>query len=452
MSTKKYIFCLIILVFSISCQASLQKKIEKIITHKDQAKVKYGILVIDPCSGTRIFEHNENLPLVPASNMKLITGFAALKFLSRDFEYITTAAILDKKLVIIGSGDPLLGYEGDNKFISDIIEALKKRNITEIKDIIIDTTVFDDMRVHPNWPKDQLNRSYACEVSGVNYNGNCVRILASNNKGEIRLSTEPDTEYVKLLNHVKPVNKGNSAIASARTHRENVVTIYGKCRKAASFNIAIERPAAFFGFLLAEALNDAGIKTSGQLTEAGIDSKDMQVICEHKTDIIEVLKRCDKDSLQLAAESLFKTLGAKEGRDGSWQGGKKVITDYLVALGASEVNFNIDDGSGLSGENKMTASIIVRLLADAYSSDLWPVFQRTLATGGIDGTLKNYFHQGKYKGKVFAKTGYINGVRALSGFCIAGDKKYLFSILTNDANYKTKEAIFNIVKTIIDEG
>jgi D-alanyl-D-alanine carboxypeptidase/D-alanyl-D-alanine-endopeptidase (penicillin-binding protein 4) len=106
----------------------------------------------------------------------------------------------------------------------------------------------------------------------------------------------------------------------------------------------------------------------------------------------------------------------------------------------------------LSSQNKLTAGLIARVLADAHSSDLWPVFKDTLAAGGVDGTLKKYFYQDKYRGKVFAKTGYINSVRALSGVCTTERGEYIFSILTNDANYKTKEAIFDIVKAIMDEG
>ena len=185
--------------------------------------------------------------------------------------------------------------------------------------------------------------------------------------------------------------------------------------------MAIERPAAFFGALLAENLNKAGIKTSGHLTMANVNPEKLQILVEHRTGIVEVLKQCNKDSFHLAAECLFKTLGARlitGGRGGSWQAGQKALTDYLVSLGADAGSFNIDDGSGLSSQNKLSAGIIVRVLADAYSSDLWPVFKDTLAAGGIDGTLKKYFYQNKYRGKVFAKTGYINSVRALSGICI----------------------------------
>jgi D-alanyl-D-alanine carboxypeptidase/D-alanyl-D-alanine-endopeptidase (penicillin-binding protein 4) len=461
---KKYIFCLAAMAIAASCSAaSLQETISQIISRKNQANVKFGIFVAEPRSGTCIFGHNENLPMIPASNMKLVTSFAALKFLGQRFEYVTTAAMSKKILVIVGSGDPLLGLVGENNldgnrpagFISDVTRALKEKNITEIEDIVVDSSVFDEVRVHPSWPKEQLNRSYACEVSGLNYNANCVKISASQKDGQIELLTEPNTGYLSLINKVQPTNKGESAIGSYRTEKENVIIVRGKCRQATSFDTAIEKPAAFFGTLLAENLNKAGIKTAGHLTFDNVSPERLQILVEHRTGIIEVLKQCNKDSSQLAAECLFKTLGAKlitGGRGGGWQGGQKVLTDYLVSLDADTGSFNIDDGSGLSGRNKLTAHIIVRVLADAYSSDLWPVFKDTLAAGGVDGTLKKYFYQDRYRGKVFAKTGYINSVRALSGICTTDNGEYIFSILTNDANYKTKEAIFDIVKAIIDEG
>jgi D-alanyl-D-alanine carboxypeptidase/D-alanyl-D-alanine-endopeptidase (penicillin-binding protein 4) len=461
-SIKKYIFSLVVLLLHTGCMASVQEKITQIISRKDQAKVKFGIIIIEPRSGDRIFEYNENLPLVPASNMKLITSFAAMKYLGREFKYVTTAAISDKNLIIIGSGDPLLGFVNENgmdsnsppRFIADIIGSLIEKNITEIKDIIIDSSIFDDVRVHPNWPKEQLNRPYACEVSGLNYNANCIKISAFQKNGQIELSTKPQTSYVKLLNKIQPVSKEDSTIGSYRTETENVIIVHGKCRKAASFDVAIEKPPLFFGNLLIESLGKAGIKVSGRLSITSIGAEKLQILVEHRTGIAEVLKQCNKDSFQLAAECLFKTIGARfltGNKAGSWQGGQKVLTDYLLSLGADAEDFNIDDGSGLSSQNKLTAGLIARVLADAYSSELWPALRDTLAAGGVDGTLKRYFNQSKYRGKVFAKTGYINSVRALSGICTAGQKEYIFSILTNDANYKTKEAIFDIVKAIIDE-
>lgn len=457
MFNKKIIKIALLLTFlfnAANCLASAQDKIAQILARKEQAKVKFGILIAESNSGSVIFAHNENLALTPASNMKLVTSFTALKYLGSQFEFVTTASLAGKNLVIVGSGDPLLGTAG-NDFISPIIASLKERNITELENIIVDSSIFEDIRVHSSWPPDQINRPYACEISGLNYNANCIKISAVNNAGHISLSTEPQTSFVSLTNKVLPSSKA-SAIGCYRTQKENVLIVNGRCKSPASFDVAIENPAAFFGTLLAENLNNAGITVSGKLLIASADSQPSQLLVEKRTPIIEVIKQCNKESFQLAAESLLKTLAAKQitgGKAGSWQGGQKVITDYLISLGATEPNgFLIDDGSGLSSKNKLTAAVIVRVISDAKTTGLWPIFRATLSEGGVDGTLSRYFYQEKYRGKVFAKTGFINGVRALSGSFIAGDKEYMFSILANNANGNTKVAMYDIIKAVIDDG
>jgi len=455
MFTKKIIKSLLLLtvLFNTVILASANDKIAQILARKSQAKVKFGILIAESNSGTVIFAHNENIPLTPASNMKLITSFAALKYLGSQFEFVTTASLAGKNLVIVGSGDPLLGIAGGD-FISKIVSSLKERNITELENVIVDNSVFEDIRSHSSWPPDQINRPYACEVSGLNYNANCIKISAVNRAGQIILSTEPQTNYVTLVNKVQPSGK-DSAIGCYRTEKENVLIVSGRCRKSASFDVAIENPAAFFGVLLTESLNIAGVTISGNLLISSETGQPTQLLVENRTPLIEVLKQCNKESFQLAAESFLKTLGAKQttgGKAGSWQGGQKVIADYLTSLGAEPNSFVIDDGSGLSGKNKLTAANIVRVISDAQATGLWPIFRPTLAEGGVDGTLSKHFYQAQYRGRVFAKTGFINGVRALSGSFIAGDKEYMFSILANNANGSTKAAMYDIIKAIIDDG
>ena len=66
--------------------------------------------------------------------------------------------------------------------------------------------------------------------------------------------------------------------------------------------------------------------------------------------------------------------------------------------------------------------------------------------------MDKWFNEPKYRGKIFAKTGYIGGVKSLSGVCTteAGDR--VFSIITNNTNGESRQAINNIVKAIIDES
>ena len=66
-------------------------------------------------------------------------------------------------------------------------------------------------------------------------------------------------------------------------------------------------------------------------------------------------------------------------------------------------------------------------------------------------SIRKYFKEKKYKGKIIGKTGYIRGVRAFSGVCETNNGEFVFSILTNNSyNSKTRAAINDIVKAIID--
>jgi D-alanyl-D-alanine carboxypeptidase/D-alanyl-D-alanine-endopeptidase (penicillin-binding protein 4) len=434
--------------------SNLQQKIDQVIARKDQKNVQFSITVVDPQSGMRLYGHDSSNPLTPASNMKLVTSFTTVKYLGGDYKFVTKAGLVGSKLVVIGSGDPLLGYGGKD-FIGQIVEALKAKNITQLECVAVDSSFFDNDRINPNWPKNQLNRDYSCEISGLNYNGNCLKISASANGGHVLLDKEPNTEFVKLINSVKlGSSKSVTAIGSNRTDKENTIVVYGRCGRPASFDVAIENPSIFFGSLLSESVYRAGISVANPLTEESNVQQPMEIILENETPISDILDNCNKDSLQIAAECMLKTLAAKtSGKAGSWQGGREIVGNYLVGLGADKNEFFLDDGSGLSSVNKLSSNVITLVLLDAYKSPNWAMLKESLAIGGVDGTIKKQFYKEKYRNKVHAKTGYINGVRALSGICVgASGKEYIFSIITNKANYPTKKAISDVVETIIDEG
>ena len=70
--------------------------------------------------------------------------------------------------------------------------------------------------------------------------------------------------------------------------------------------------------------------------------------------------------------------------------------------------------------------------------------------GGFDGTIENHFWEKKYRGRVLAKSGYIQSVRALSGVVRTDRGDYLFSILANKAGSGARSAIDSAVKAVID--
>ncbi len=445
--------------------ADLANRIDAIINHSSLNKVQFSIHIIKADSGRAVYSHNATEPLVPASNMKIITSAAALKFLGANYKYRTTIGLCDDTLVVIGGGDPLFGdKDTDAKYgreadwvFEDIIAALKRRRIKNISDIIIDSGIFDDQRVHPGWPEKELNKPYACEVSGLNFNGNCIDISAKKIGKRVAVYIEPKTAFIKFTNKVIPISKGTSTIGSYRNSRPNEIVIHGKCRSTIGpYAVAIERPAVFFGFLLAEHLAKAGIKTKGQLIEKAVaDDCKVTILTEYSTPLADCLARCNKDSFGLAAEALVKTIAANSsitGKYGGWAVGRRIISQYLAGLDIDRNQFYIADGSGLSRQNELSAYAITTVLSDVYKSGNWPLYKASLAIGGVDGTISTYFREQKYKGKIVGKTGYIAGVKSFSGVCSADNGDYIFSILTNNANGKTRTAINNIAEAIINDA
>ncbi|MCU0916078.1 MAG: D-alanyl-D-alanine carboxypeptidase/D-alanyl-D-alanine-endopeptidase [Planctomycetes bacterium] len=442
--------------------AGLAPRINKIVT--GQEANEYSIHVVEPGSGTVVFSHNARKPMMPASNMKLVTTAAALRYLGVDFVYTTRVGLQAGALVVIGSGDPLLGdpstddrYNRSSGWIfQEIVQALRKHNLTEVNDIIVDTTVFDNERVHPSWPAKDYNKWYACETCGLNFNTNCIEVSASNLGDSVAVSVEPRTTFVQIVNEVEPVTDDNSAIGANRTVQPNKIIVFGKCRnREGPFRVAIEQPAAFFGYCLAENLVQAGITPRGRLMEKAVTvDAGFTPLLEFTTPLADCLRRANTDSLGLVPEALCKTIDAysrPDHKNGSWAGGRERIGKYLVELGIPAEEFVIDDGSGLSRQNRLTAHGIARLLRHLYRGPHWELFQGSLAVGGEDGTIDKHFSEPQYRGRVHAKTGYISGVRALSGVCLTDKGPYIFSILSNGPKGLSRDAINDVAEAIIDE-
>ena len=464
---KKLLVCFVLVCSLVSIsKADLAGKVETIVASQAQGNVRIAVKIVNPASGSVIYSHNASSPLTPASNMKLVTTAAALHYLGPDFTYLTGVGLVGDSVAVIGSGDPLLGDKStmlkhnlDPRWVlQDVVEILRKNNVTSISDVIVDDTVFDDEYVQPSWSKKELNRWYAAEVAGINFNDNCIEIIAETVGSKVELTLDPPTSYVKLINNCKAsATQTDTTIWGARPAGSNVITVSGVCyKKCEPVRVTIDRPQAFFGYLLAEEIKRAGVGIRGQLVEREILPQDQfKLIAVYSTSIWDVFDRSNKDSLEVAAESLLKTIAAyrqPSGKGGTWAQGKQFVSDYLVSLGISTDQFVLDDGCGLSENNRLSANILTAILLDIYKKPEWQRFKETLAVGGEEGTIDKWFNEPKYRGKIFAKTGYIGGVKSLSGICTTGTGDRIFSIITNKTNGESRQAINNIVKAIIDES
>ncbi len=140
----------------------------------------------------------------------------------------------------------------------------------------------------------------------------------------------------------------------------------------------------------------------------------------------------NKVSQNLHAELLLRLLGKVHGADGSLEQGTRVVRQFLVSAGVDDGDFFFYDGSGESRDDRMAPRAFTRLLAYASRQPWGLAWRETLPVAGVDGTLAGRFRNSPLKGRLWAKTGTLNEVNALSGYLTAASGKTLaFSILVN---------------------
>ncbi len=460
---KILVIALLGFCFAPPAAASLSGDINAIVTRKSQKNAHFAVRVVNASTGRTVYTRCADELMTPASNMKIITSAAAIHYLGTGYEFTTIVGLRGRTLIVIGGGDPLLGDPDTDEeqgrkpgwLFADIAKALKQKRIKSLDEIIIDTTFFDINGVCPNWSADDLNQDYACEVSGLNYNLNCIKVSAKRSGSRAIIYVEPRTKYFTFVNQMKSVSKGESAIAVLHNAQPNKLVVSGNCApgNGASANVAIKKPAGFFGVLLAENLSRSGIRVPKRITQRYVKNESgIKIIRTYKTPIKDVVGKCNTDSLNLAAESFVKTISAENttGRiNGEWHHGQTLVARYLRTLGAADSQFVLDDGSGLSRKNKLTANVITKVLLAQYNGRNRKFFMGSLAAGGVSGTIVKYFKEPAYKGNIIGKTGYISGVRAFSGLCKTAKGDYIFSILTSGGSPATRTAINDIAKAII---
>ena len=152
------------------------------------------------------------------------------------------------------------------------------------------------------------------------------------------------------------------------------------------------------------------------------------------------------------ADLLLMELGRDAAGDGNLVAGANAI-DAVLDGRCLDTEGVIDDGSGLSRDNRRSARSFVEMLASIHGTPEGELLRSQLPVGGVSGTLSRRF-SGAYGGRVFAKTGTIIGGRSLTGWATTttGDD-VIFSILVNgepEAAHASLGAIDALVRTLVD--
>lgn len=357
--------------------------------------IRMGISVED-LDGKRLFGHRVHESFVLASNTKLFTTAAALTILPKDFRWRTSAYLDEGRLWIVGGGDALFytvgGVSYPEKFLDELAARLQSRQATLLSELVVDARYFDREYQHPLWPQDQLREAYAAPVCGLPYERGMVRVR----------TPQGNTRQEAAVNPLEPV----TAFLLEGLRLRGVTFLHG-----ARFPDP-EEPIPSSAHLL--------------------------YVQESAFTLKEVVAQINTFSDNYLAEHLFKTLGVVKGYGGSFEGGARAVLDALRQLKIPLEGYSQLDGSGLArapgGGNRCTPltlnALLRRMLRDPVNVQ---AFFDSLAISGETGTLRRRFGDAPFQGRVFAKTGYINGALTLSGYMIGeSNRGVTFCLLGND--------------------
>lgn len=461
----------------------LNERIESIVAAARLGDGVVGISVVDAQTGESLAARQASMPMIPASNMKLLTTGTAVRVLGRDFEFRTTLAGDGDRLVVLGSGDPaladpvLLSELEPRRTVGDVIELLASAarahagDGTPVREVIIDDRAFDRQFVHPGWPEDQLNQGYCAEVAGINFHRNVLYVFPRPSPaGEGRpavLSVQPEAPWLEIEVKARTVLRGSNSVWLTRPREENRFTLFGDVRTPSQspVPVTVHDPPRFLGEVLAWHLEQSGtlvadpqrvpeparqgaarlVRRPGA-EESFAGATPLAVV---RTPLGEILGRCNAESQNLYAEALLKRVGHHvTGQPGSWENGASAVRMSVTELlgpshAASTV---ISDGSGLSRQNRVTPGTMTAWLAAmARSPQDGAAFIESLADLG-EGTLSHRFRDARPKNTLHAKSGTISGVRCLSGYLTAPEtgRRIAFSIMIN--NLPSGEPTFAAVK------
>ena len=432
----------------------------------------YVARVVDLSTGRELYAHRPDAPAIPASNMKLLVTAAALGTWGAEHTFDTHFALSGDDLVIVGTGDPALGdptlaaEAGGHPTdpLDRVADALAERGITTIVgDVVYYQNAFDDARVHPSWDADDLVHWYAAPVSGLAMNDNCIDVTVHPTEPgrPVRAETVPPIQNYALVNAMVTAGDANdsgpadgvpaTAPASkpaddespdiAKRPGEMTYVLTGALEEETELKSKpVDDPGAFLADALRTRLAARGIAVAGTLRESpgvpdGFDPATLAPLpggpddlYTHRSTMADVLRRVNTNSQNLFAEMLCKGLGraamvadGKSGDDarGSWAGGEDAVRRYLDDHGVDVSDVSVADGSGLSRGNKVTARAVTDVLALTHASPDAAVWRQSLTVAGETGTIGRRMKD--VAGRVIGKTGYIGGVRSLSGYALRDD-------------------------------
>ncbi|MBS1160093.1 MAG: D-Ala-D-Ala carboxypeptidase Serine peptidase family [Proteobacteria bacterium] len=404
-------------------------------------------IVVQPVDASLpLVAHHATLAMNPASTMKLLTTYAALDLLGPAWTWKTTAWIdgapsdgrLAGNLYLKGSGDPHFAIE----HLSALLRQLRVRGINHIAgDVVLDRTVFSVPASAPGAFDDKPMRPYNVGPDGLLVNFRALSFTLQPDNGKPRLLMETPSDGLTIDNRLRAGDGACSSdwkdLIAVRLLPENngnrleFTGSYSALCGEKTLNLAPLPADAQASGLIRSLWRELGGTLGGQVRD-GIVPLGSKLIARHESaPLADAVREINKFSNNVMARQVFLTLG-NESAPATAERSQQRITGWLSSRGLRFAELQLENGSGLSRNERISAGNLNRLLLDAWNNPLMPEFVSSLPIVGLDGTMKKRLTASEASGRAHIKTGTLDGVKAAAGYALdAQGRHYVVTFLIN---------------------
>ncbi|WP_247869669.1 D-alanyl-D-alanine carboxypeptidase/D-alanyl-D-alanine-endopeptidase [Herbaspirillum sp. ST 5-3] len=408
-----------------------------------------GIYVQEVGAGPVLLASNEKTPLNPASTMKLVTSDAALEMLGPTFTWKTQAYatgtqagdVLHGDLIIKGSGDPKLVLENFWLFLRRI----RAKGIREIRgNLVLDRSAFESMEFDAGQFDGDPMKPYNVGPDALllNYKALAFRFTPDAARGVVNVTMDPPLAAYPLTaphlgngecgdwhGKLRPAIDGwgarFSGIYSASCGEKVWYVHPYQLTHTQYFHLAFRRLWA-----------DLGGTLKGDV-QSGVVPPNARLVAEWESaSLSEVIRDINKYSNNVMARQLLLTLAANVlNLPANAERGAAVVRTWLSNKGIDAPELSVENGSGLSRNERISALTMGRMLESAFQSPTMPEFMASLPLAGFDGTMRLRLVNQAVAGKAHVKTGMLNEVRNIAGYVLAASgKRYVVVFMINHPN------------------
>ena len=407
-------------------------------------------------------------PVNPASLFKLVTTLAALELLGPQHSWNTPVwlggpvrqGVLDGPLVIKGSGDPRLTVER----VWLMLRRVQQSGVREIRgDIVLDRSAFGRPEAAPGDFDGEPLRPYnvAADALLLAQRSLTYTFTPDPARGVAVVTVEPTLQGHQVDAEVPlsngPCDDWRAALQAtpADTQRMRFAGAYPAACGERNWPLAWPDPASFDDRLLRALWRQMGGSLRGKVRDGTVPStlaNTAPSFSLQSPPLAEVVRDINKYSNNTLAQQLFLTLGQTQRGSGTPDAAHQVLQQWL-AQALPEVAPDavvVDNGSGLSRSNRLSAEALGQLLLRAWRSPLMPELLASLPVVGLDGTARR--SKGAI-GRAHLKTGSLRDVAGVAGIVHGNNgRRWVMVALLQHPQANGSRAVLDAVQQWVLQG